>query len=237
MSGWSKHKGLAVCLALDNVDTDQIIPARFMSQPRKDGYQEFLFHDIRRNTDTTMEPSFPLNRHANATVLLCGKNFGSGSSREAAAYALHDAGIRVVVSDSFGDIFSSNAVNNGLLPAQVSMADWRKLADSVGDNAIECEIDLQSENLSIGEHIVGFNIDTAWKTKLINGWDDIDLTLSRTDEIKQYREQRSRNIPWAWPVQQFVTAGKRSESGRSHQCGTRVSRNLNLYKKLSKLCR
>ncbi len=205
MSVLVKHVGYAVCLPMDNVDTDQIIPARFMSQPRKDGYQDFLFHDIRRNAQGEMAPAFPLNFHTHATVLLCGKNFGSGSSREAAAYALHDAGIRAMVSVSFGDIFSSNAVNNGLLPAKVSAAEMVKLNEYVGSKAIECKLDLPAQKITIGDYLIDFDIDAAWKTKLINGWDDIDLTLSRTEEIKLYRERRSRNIPWAWPVENTNT--------------------------------
>jgi len=139
---------------------------------------------------------------------LCGKNFGSGSSREAAAYALHDAGIKVLISESFGDIFSSNAVNNGLLPAKVSSEEMERLNKMVGEHAIECELDLSVQQFAIGEHTFEFDIEVAWKTKLINGWDDIDLTLSRTNEIKQYREQRSHNIPWAWPVKNTNTGEK-----------------------------
>jgi len=185
---------------LDNVDTDQIIPARFMSQPRKDGYQDFLFYDIRRNASGELDPAFALNKHSQATVLICGKNFGSGSSREAAAYALYDAGVRVVVSVSFGDIFAANAVNNGLLPAKVKQTDMVKLSEYIGSEAMVCKLDLTAEQLIIGKHIIRFDIDAAWKTKLVNGWDDIDLTLSRTTEIKQYRERRAREIPWAWPI-------------------------------------
>jgi len=208
MSGFDKHVGFAVCLPIDNIDTDQIIPARFMSQPRIEGYQDFLFHDIRRNAKGEMEPTFPLNLHNQATVLICGKNFGSGSSREAAAYALHDAGIRVMLSVSFGDIFSSNSINNGLLPARLSAEDLDKLIEYVGSNAVECEIDLPTQKITINDQQISFDIEAAWKTKLINGWDDIDLTLSHSDGIKQYREQRSRNIPWAWPVQNTNTGEK-----------------------------
>jgi len=208
MSGWKEHEGLMVCLPMPNIDTDQIIPARFMSQPRIDGYQDFLFYDIRKNTEGELEPSFPLNRHSSASLLLCGKNFGSGSSREAAAYALHDAGIKVLVSESFGDIFSANAVNNGLLPARVSVEDIEMLFALVGPTAMYCKVNLSAQNFTIGDHTISFEIDASWKTKLVNGWDDIDITLNHRNEIKQYREQRSQTITWAWPVQKTNTGDK-----------------------------
>jgi len=200
MTGWDTQIGHAIGLPLENVDTDQIIPARFMSQPRADGYEDFLFHDVRRNKSGHKNPAFLLNRHSHATVLVCGKNFGCGSSREAAAYALYDAGIRVIVSTSIADIFSANAVNNGLLPAIVSVDDCDALLTLLGSDALACDINLQDQTVSIGEHTVRFDIDSGWKTKLLHGWDDIDLTLSRTQEIKQYREQRLRDVAWAWPM-------------------------------------
>ncbi|MCV6594783.1 MAG: 3-isopropylmalate dehydratase small subunit, partial [Silicimonas sp.] len=119
MAGWTTHSGAALALDRENVDTDQLIPARFMSTPRADGYGDFLLHDLRRDGEGEPVSDFPLNRHPKASILVTGRNFGSGSSREAAVYALIDFGIRVVVAPSFGDIFASNAVNNGLLPARV----------------------------------------------------------------------------------------------------------------------
>ena len=112
MAGWSTHTGTAVYLPRDNVDTDQLIPARFMSTPRSEGYGKFLLHDLRRDDRGDLDPDFPLNSHPDASVLIAGANFGSGSSREAAVYALVDAGFRAVIAPSFGDIFASNAVNN-----------------------------------------------------------------------------------------------------------------------------
>ncbi len=120
MSGWTKHSGTAVALDLESVDTDQLIPARFMSTPRSEGYGRFLLHDIRNDADGAPIADFPLKRIPGASVLVTRRNFGSGSSREAAVYALVDFGIRVVIAPSFGDIFAANAVNNGLLPAQIS---------------------------------------------------------------------------------------------------------------------
>lgn len=119
MSGWTTHTGAPLTLAQDNTDTDQLIPARFMSAPRSQGYGDFLLYDTRHHPDGTPN-DHPLN-HARPTVLITGRNFGSGSSREAAVYALVDFGIRVVLAPSFGDIFASNAVNNGLLPARIDI--------------------------------------------------------------------------------------------------------------------
>ncbi len=119
MTGWTKIEGRAVALAQANVDTDQLIPARFMSAPRSAGYGAFLLHDARQD-----QADHVLNRHTRADVLITRRNFGSGSSREAAVYALVDFGIKAVFAPSFGDIFQSNAVNNGLLPARLSEAEF-----------------------------------------------------------------------------------------------------------------
>ncbi len=116
MAGWTTHQGAGVVLPLANIDTDQLIPARFMSVPRAEGYGGFLLHDLRYDKDGSPRADVPLNAVPEASVLVARRNFGSGSSREAAVYALVDAGIRAVIAPSFGDIFASNAVNNGLLP-------------------------------------------------------------------------------------------------------------------------
>ncbi len=120
MTGWTEHKGQATALDIENVDTDQLIPARFMSTPRADGYGGFLLHDLRFDSQGGPHADFPLNRNPETSILIGRRNFGSGSSREAAVYALADFGIRAVIAPSFGDIFAANCVNNGLLPAQVS---------------------------------------------------------------------------------------------------------------------
>ena len=200
MSGWSVHEGLAVRLALDDVDTDQLIPARFMSRSRADGYGDFLLHDLRRGEGGEPDPDFPLERHPGASVLIAGRNFGGGSSREAAVYALVDAGIRVVVASGFGDIFAANAVNNGLLPALVDEADRVRLHDAVGDGAAQATASLEHGSVSTGGLTVAFELDDTRRTKLVNGWDDIDLTLAREADIARYRERRRREAGWAWPT-------------------------------------
>jgi 3-isopropylmalate/(R)-2-methylmalate dehydratase small subunit len=132
-------------------------------------------------------------------VLLAGRNFGGGSSREAAVYALVDAGFRAVIAPGFGDIFAANAVNNGLLPARVSEDDTAALLDIVGDQAEPVTVDLGTGEITVGSGRFSFALDEGWRTKLINGWDDIDLTLQHRLEIEQFRNQRIQTAPWAWP--------------------------------------
>ncbi len=200
MNGWTTHHCTAVCLATDNIDTDQLIPARFMSQPRVDGYAEFLLHDMRRDEQGQLNPEFILNQHPTATVLIAGKNFGSGSSREAAVYALLDSDIRVVISESFGDIFAANAINNGVLPAQVTGDHWHVLRNSMTTPAVDCTVDLNSSIICIGDQKVPFAIDTTWRLKLINGWDDTDLTRQHQSQIEQYRKAHYQKNEWSWPI-------------------------------------
>jgi 3-isopropylmalate/(R)-2-methylmalate dehydratase small subunit len=178
----------AVGLAMDNIDTDQLIPARFMSAPRSAGYGGFLLHDLRG-------PGFALDAPAaqGAAILIAGRNFGCGSSREAAVYALVDAGFRAVIAPSFGDIFASNAVNNGLLPAR---ADTAALFAALPG---EAEIDLAAQTIRLGSARADFDIDPVWKLKLLNGWDDIDLTARHRDQIAAFARNRRAAAPWVWP--------------------------------------
>ncbi|MDO9525121.1 MAG: 3-isopropylmalate dehydratase small subunit [Gemmobacter sp.] len=194
MRGWSVEDGLAVGLPLENVDTDQLIPARFMSAPRSAGYGGFLLHDLRQ----TAGPDFPLNQPqaAGASILIARRNFGGGSSREAAVYALVDAGFRVVIAPSFGDIFASNSVNNGLLPARVTEAATERLL-----SATPCALRVNLDTLTItgAGDPVAFELDPVWRTKLMNGWDDIDLTASYADRIADFAARRRETAPWVWP--------------------------------------
>lgn len=199
MAGWERHTGQAVALPMADIDTDQLIPARFMSMPRSEGYGGYLLHDVRRDADGALRADFPLNRHPQASVLVTRQNFGSGSSREAAVYALVDAGFRAVIAPSFGDIFAGNAVNNGLLPARVDPADAAALEAALGEGGARITIDLRSLTLTAGPVSAGFTLDESWRTKLINGWDDIDLTGQHRDAIAAYKRTRSQTAPWAWP--------------------------------------
>ncbi len=198
MAGWTKHKGHALALAVDNIDTDQLIPARFMSVPRSEGYGPYLFHDMRRD-DEKLSADFPLNRHIGVSILVAGHNFGSGSSREAAVYALVDAGIRAVIASSFGDIFANNAINNGLLPARVDAEKVTQLQHALKDAPGLASIDLTESRLTLGDVTATFELDEGWRVKLINGWDDIDLTRQHTQAISAHRDNRNKTAPWAWP--------------------------------------
>ena len=210
MSGWSTHKGLAVVLDRENVDTDQLIPARFMSTPRSEGYGDFLLHDMRNDSDGKAVPDFPLNAVPDASILISRRNFGSGSSREAAVYALVDFGIRVVIAPSFGDIFASNSVNNGLLPARVSEAEVDAAIATVAQRPQEVRVDVTEKTIRFGNTTLNFTLDEVWQQKLINGWDDIDLTRNHKQAIAAFRAQHVQSTPWAIPVQQtnFRSAGR-----------------------------
>ncbi|MGL4438838.1 MAG: 3-isopropylmalate dehydratase small subunit [Bosea sp. (in: a-proteobacteria)] len=187
-------------LGLANVDTDQLIPARFMKRSRADGYGGFLLHDLRVAADGALNPDFVLNQpaHAGAAILVARRNFGTGSSREAAVYALWDYGIRCVIAPSFGDIFASNAVKNGLLPAQVSEADVEALLAIFAQGGI-LTVDLDALVIASGTLVCRFAVDPVRRLQLLNGWDDIDLTLRHTADIVAYREKRLEANPWAWP--------------------------------------
>lgn len=200
MAGWRKHEGRAVVLPLENVDTDQLIPARFMSVPRAEGYGRYLLHDIRRDDAGGLRPDFALNRHPEASIIVTRQNFGSGSSREAAVYALVDAGIRAVIAPGFGDIFASNAINNGLLTATLGPADCTALEQALGTEAAEMQIDLERSQILLGALSMTFSLDESWRTKLINGWDDIDLTRQYAADIAAFRQTLLQTAPWAWPA-------------------------------------
>lgn len=205
MTGWNKHQGQAIVIDIENVDTDQLIPARFMSTPRAEGYGGFLLHDLRFGADGTADPRFPINRHPDISILVGRRNFGSGSSREAAVYALVDFGIKVVIAPSFGDIFAANAVNNGLLPAQISEVAARELTAMFGDDPVTLGVDIKDRTIAVGDTIIPFTLSDAWQQKLINGWDDIDLTEQHRPAISAYRARRAETAPWVFPARE--TAG------------------------------
>ncbi|ASJ73934.1 3-isopropylmalate dehydratase small subunit [Granulosicoccus antarcticus] len=197
MNSLTQLSSLATALPLENIDTDQLIPARFMKESRAQGYGGFLLHDMRYNRDGSPR-DFILN-HAEAQssqVLVARRNFGAGSSREAAVYALVDFGFRCVIAPSFGDIFASNAVNNGLLPALVSEQDCEHLLELLSSSAVPLCIDLATQIIKVSEKRIRFDINPTWKLKLLNGWDDIDLTLAEQSNIDSFRERYLKRYPW-----------------------------------------
>ncbi len=185
----------AVPLPIENVDTDQIIPARFLKATTRDGFGENLFRDWRYDKENKPKADFVLNQNLySGTILVGGKNFGSGSSREHAAWAIYDYGFKVVVSSFFADIFKNNALNNGLLPVQVSEVFLDKLIAAIEkDPATKIKVDLGDQTitlLSTGES-ENFEINAYKKECLINGYDDIDYLLSLKDKIEAFEQSRA----------------------------------------------
>lgn len=190
----------AAPLDLANVDTDQIIPARFLKRPRDDRYPEYLFHDVRRDDAGAFDPAFVLNRAPwnDAEILIADRNFGCGSSREAAVYVLADAGFRAVIAPSFGDIFYSNAMKNGFLPIRLSTEicnGLRKaLAESQGGR-ISIDLDAQTVTGPDGAAHT-FEISPFHKHCLKEGLDDIGFTLEQGKAIDAADAKRAADMPW-----------------------------------------
>jgi 3-isopropylmalate/(R)-2-methylmalate dehydratase small subunit len=177
--------------ALDraSVDTDQIIPKQFLKRIERTGFGEFLFFDWMK------DPGFPLRRpeFAAAPILATGRNFGCGSSREHAAWAIQEFGFQAVVAESFGDIFQTNASKNGLLTVALPAADVRELIDAA---PAEATIDLDTQTVALPSgRTVSFDVDPGVRERLLNGWDDIALTEQRAGEIDRYEADRERPGP------------------------------------------
>jgi 3-isopropylmalate/(R)-2-methylmalate dehydratase small subunit len=182
-------EGAVAALDRANVDTDQIVPKQFLKRIERSGFGEFLFWDWFR------EPGFPLNRieFHGAPILAAGRNFGSGSSREHAAWALQDYGYQAIVAPSFSDIFRSNCTKIGLLPVELPEADVRELIERAPEPA---RIDLASQTVTLPSgREVQFEIDPHVKERLLNGWDEIALTENRMAEIESYEATREREGP------------------------------------------
>ncbi|MGC8476133.1 MAG: 3-isopropylmalate dehydratase small subunit [Acetobacteraceae bacterium] len=190
----------AVGLDMTNVDTDQIIPARFLWRPRRDGYGELLFHDLRRQ-----QPGFPLDQAAarGAQVLVADRNFGCGSSREHAAWALVDAGFRVVIAPSFGDIFYSNSFKNGLLPIVLPEARCAALRAALARNpGARLVVDLEAQTVTgpvgvnDGFATDSFAVDPLRKELLLAGQDEVGLTLGHMETIRSFETAYAQAMPW-----------------------------------------
>ncbi|HRN56312.1 MAG TPA: 3-isopropylmalate dehydratase small subunit [Agriterribacter sp.] len=190
-------KSTAVPLPIENIDTDQIIPARFLKATTRDGFGKHLFRDWRyfNNDETQPRPGFPLNdKRYNGSILVAGKNFGCGSSGEHAAWAIKDYGFDAVVSSFFADIFKNNALNNFLLPVLVSESFLKKILDTVEkDPAAEIEINLEEQYIKVTGTAwqESFNISAYKKTCLLNGYDDIDYLLTMKPEIEAFEAQKA----------------------------------------------
>lgn len=182
-------------LPIENVDTDQIIPARFLKATSRKGFGDNLFRDWRYDKQNKPIESFVLNDNKySGVVLVAAKNFGSGSSREHAAWAIYDYGFRVVISSFFADIFKNNALNNGLLPVQVSDGFLSKMFNEIEkDNNAKVKVDLENQEveiLSTGEK-EKFEISAYKKQCLLNGYDDIDYLISIKDNVEEFEKKRN----------------------------------------------
>ncbi len=188
----------AVPLPIENIDTDQIIPARFLKATSREGFGGNLFRDWRFDNAGQPKADFVLNNSLySGQILVAGKNFGCGSSREHAAWAIYDAGFKVVISSFFADIFKGNALNNGLLPLQVSDEVLARLLGQIEeDPQTTLVVDLVKQELQVPawEEKISFEIDAYKKECLINGYDDIDYLVNQKDAIEQYEKSR----PWAY---------------------------------------
>ncbi len=187
MEAFVVHEGTAAPLRHSNVDTDQIIPAEYLKRITRTGFHDGLFAAWRT------DPDFVLNRphHQGVSILVAGPDFGTGSSREHAVWALQDYGFRVVVSSRFADIFRSNAGKNGLLPALVDQSTLERLWEIVEATPdIPVLVDLDAQEIRAGDLVAPFDVDPAVKWRLLNGLDDIAITLSHAAEIDRFEEQR-----------------------------------------------
>ena len=200
MEKFETHRGVAAPLNMINIDTDKVIPKQYLKTIKRTGLGKHLFAEMRYLPDGTENPDFVLNKtgYRAASVIVAGDNFGCGSSREHAPWALLDFGIRCVISTSFADIFYNNCFKNGILPIQVTREQLDALmADAqLGANAV-LEIDLANQEISRpnGEKI-GFEIDPSRKHCLLNGLDDIGLTLAREASIDRFEQRRAQEQPW-----------------------------------------
>ncbi|GAB3330844.1 3-isopropylmalate dehydratase small subunit [Marivirga atlantica] len=182
-------------LPVEDIDTDQIIPARFLKAVSREGFGDNLFRDWRYVEGDQPNPDFVLNQpDIEDQILVAGRNFGCGSSREHAAWALYDYGIKVVVSSFFADIFKNNALNNGLLPVQVSEENLKKIFAAIKeDSNVEIEVNLQEQYIKIES--IGlketFEINSYKKYCLLNGFDDIDFLLNKKEEIEQFEKRKN----------------------------------------------
>ncbi len=191
---FTKLTSTAVPLPIENVDTDQIIPARFLKATERKGFGDNLFRDWRFNQDNTPKEDFVLNNETyTGKILVGGKNFGSGSSREHAAWAIYDYGFRCVISSFFADIFKNNCLNIGVLPVQVSEAFLAEIFKAIEANPeIQITVDLEAQTVSLegSETKESFDINSYKKENMKNGFDDIDYLLNLGDDIATFATQR-----------------------------------------------
>jgi 3-isopropylmalate/(R)-2-methylmalate dehydratase small subunit len=202
MDKFTKLTGSACPINQPNLNTDQILPARYLKWTRAMGIGKVLFQDLRFDADGKEKPDFPINKPAwrNAKVVVGARNFGCGSSREAAVYALYDYGVRCVIAPSFGDIFSGNSIQNGLLLATVSDEEASEIMATLEwTPELPVTVDLEEQTVICGNRTYKFTIDPVRRTRLLNGWDDIALTQTYRDKISAFKARDQAERPWARP--------------------------------------
>jgi 3-isopropylmalate/(R)-2-methylmalate dehydratase small subunit len=198
MEPFTRLEAVAAPLARTNVDTDQIVPALYLQKPRSNNFGDYLFHDVRRDAHGARRPDFVLNDpvYAKAQILVAGRNFGCGSSREHAVWALMDGGFRVVIAPSFGDIFQANALKNGLLPACLPQDVVQALLDELHDEpGVRLTVDLHAQTvIRPGGPSAHFEIDGFAKQCLLKGFDELAYTLSQSDRIDEFERTREAQL-------------------------------------------
>jgi 3-isopropylmalate/(R)-2-methylmalate dehydratase small subunit len=202
MDKFTRITATACPLNVTNINTDQLLPARYLKWPRSAGLGKVLLQDLRFDSAGREQTDFPLNRPhwREAKIIVAGRNFGCGSSRESAVYALFDHGIRCVIAPSFGDIFAGNAIQNGLLTAAVPDDVAAELmAQLTTTPETPVTVDLEQQTITCGNHSYGFTIDPVRRLRLLNGWDDIAMTKSFSERIATFKAADRINRTWAVP--------------------------------------
>jgi|TARA_A200000113_G_scaffold124632_1_gene112213 3-isopropylmalate/(R)-2-methylmalate dehydratase small subunit len=203
MEKFNKLSGHAIPLRITNVDTDMIIPKQFLKTIKRTGLGEFLFYELRYDQDGNKISSFALNQeqYKDASILIAGKNFGCGSSREHAPWSIADYGIKCIIAPSYADIFYNNCFKNGILPIILDEATVSRLQDT-SDSILNFNIDLEKQNITFLENNekkeISFEIDPAKKKCLLEGLDDIGLTLNKVASIGHFEEGQENEIPWLY---------------------------------------
>ncbi len=202
MQPYTKHESIAALMNRSNVDTDQIIPKQFLKKVERSGFGVHLFQDWRYNDDGSDNTEFELNKPAfkGAKILVVGDNFGCGSSREHAPWAIADYGFNTIISTSYADIFYNNCFKNGILPIVVSQAQLDALmAEIAANEGVQFTVDLENRTVTTpADNGFTFEIDPFRQGNLLSGLDDIGLTLKHVDKIDEYEVQHKQNYPWLW---------------------------------------
>ena len=202
MEPYNNHTSIAALMNRSNVDTDQIIPKQFLKKVERSGFGVHLFHDWRFNDDGSDNPDFELNKPAfkSARILVTGDNFGCGSSREHAPWAIADYGFNTIISSSYADIFYNNCFKNGILPIRATKEQLQLIANEINSHegcSLTINLEEQTVSTPLGNNFA-FEIDPFRKENLLHGLDDIGLTLEQIDKIDEYEQKHRRLYPWLW---------------------------------------